>query len=1001
MDPSINSSSHWKLPHLIENIENASGEFFIPFIAVTESWTKAHITDAQIQIPHYTIFRADRIGRDRGGALMYVHDDIPTSIEASYDDQQCQAVFCTLPSSNTILASVYRPPDTTVEDTNKLLKFMNDYIRQATRDHHMDIIITGDFNLKGICWKDLTINKDESSKSAEALLSFMAENLLSQYVDTPTRKNNILDLFITNNPNLPLHVTTEDTNMSDHRIISVITQQTLKPIPPKAKPTFPAHTFRNLKIEKSIIPDIKKHLKEVNWDELKSICTEQEFPELFRLTVLQISEIYASLKSDKRQSSKPLNKFVRERTILNRKRRRLNARLQAAKSVEHNKHNIDKIEKEFNGVISKIKESHQNEKLEDERKAIDTIKENPKYFYSYSKKHSKKKSTVGPLIDENNQLQQDPKKIADMLQDQYSSVFSDPDTNTDHHPKPENLISILDDIDFTCDDITAAIKEMGEFSAGRNDDIPSVILKNCAEELSYPILLIWKDSMNSSYISPSFKAQNITPVFKKGSKAAPENYRPISLTSHIIKIFGRVVRKKMVAHLTANEILCKNQHAFQKGRSCLTQLLAHLDIIIRNALEGNDTDSIYLDFSKAFDKVDHKILLQKLYACGIRGKLLNWLKSYLSNRIQTVVVNGKSSYLAEVKSGVPQGTVLGPILFLIYINDLSKCIKHSLISHFADDTRILKAITCSHDVTLLQEDLHETITWSSNNKMVLHEGKFELLCHTTGKPKLFHELPFTSQYFEYTTKDGTVITPCSIVKDLGVFVSSNLSWTPHINILADNGRKLIAWILSVFSDRSELTMMTLYNSIIRSRLEYLSPLWNPSKIEDIKTIEGVQRYFTSKITGLDNYTYWERLQKLNLLSLQRRRERFIIIMMWKILNNVCPNSLNIQKTISDRRGLKAVVPPLTKSASAHSQSVYDSSFGVMGPRLWNCLPAKLTNITSKTTFKTHLSRYLVRFPDHPPVDGISSENSLLEMNRSKMMGGQAAAMSGCSDGLCR
>ena len=191
---------------------------------------------------------------------------------------------------------------------------------------------------------------------------------------------------------------------------------------------------------------------------------------------------------------------------LYRKRRRLNPRLQAAKSVENNKHSIDKIEQEFNEVIAKIKESHRNEKLEDERRAIDTIRENPKYFYSYSKKHAKRKSTVGPLIDKDNKLQQDHKKIADMLQDQYTSVFSDPETNTDHQPEPEKLSSILDDIDFTCDDITEAIKEMGEFSAGRNDDIPSVILKNCAEELSYPILLIWKDSMNSSYISHSFKA---------------------------------------------------------------------------------------------------------------------------------------------------------------------------------------------------------------------------------------------------------------------------------------------------------------------------------------------------------------------------------------------------------------------------------------------------------------------------------------------------------------
>ena len=987
MDPSINSLSNWKLPYLIEN-HISDDDVFVPVIAIYESWIKPHITDAQIQIPHYNVFRADRIGRQRGGALVYIHNDLPTSNETIYDDSQCQAVFCTLPSSNTIIASVYRPPDTTVDCTEKLLTFMSNYIKEATITKHMDIIITGDLNLPGISWDDLTITRDESMKSAHLLLSFMSENLLSQYVTVPTRNNNILDLFITNNTNLPLHIESEDTNLSDHRILSVLTQQTLKPLPPKGKPTFPAHTFRNLKLQKSNIPEIKKHLQSVNWDELKAICPEQEFPELFRLTVLQICEIHVPIKTDKKHY-KPLNKFVKERTILNRKRRRFNARLQAAKSIEHNKHNITKIEEELSEVIVKIKDCIKNEKLEDERRAIDTIRENPKYFYSYSKKHSKKKSTVGPLIDKDNKLHQDPKQMANMLQDQYSSVFSDPDSKTNHCCDHTSLNSILDDIDFTCEDITAAIKEIGEFSAGGTNDIPSFILKNCAEELSYPIMLIWKDSMNSSYISPSFKAQTITPVFKKGSKAKPENYRPISLTSHIIKIFGRVVRKKMVDHLEANQILCKNQHGFQKGRSCLTQLVAHIDIILKNFLEGNDTDSIYLDFSKAFDKVDHKILLDKLYSCGIRGKLLNWLRSYLSNRNQTVVVNGNSSYTAKVRSGVPQGTVLGPILFLIYINDLSKCIKHSLVSHFADDTRILKAITCSNDVTLLQKDLQETITWSANNKMVLHEGKFELLCHTAGKPKLLQELPYTNQYFEYTTRDGTIITPCLLVRDLGVHVTPNLSWTPHINLLADKGRQLIAWVLSVFSDRSEHTMMTLYRSLIRSRLEYLSPLWHPSKIDDIKTLEGVQRLFTSKISGLSQFTYWERLQKLKLMSLQRRRERFIIISVWKIFNGISPNDINIQKSISERRGLRAVVPPLCKTSSGHCQSIYDSSFGVVGPKLWNCLPAKLTLITNKTTFKTALSNHLAQITDQPPVDGIASDNSILDMNRLKMMGGPA------------
>lgn len=188
-----------------------------------------------------------------------------------------------------------------------------------------------------------------------------------------------------------------------------------------------------------------------------------------------------------------------------------------------------------------------------------------------------------------------------------------------------------------------------------------------------------------------------------------------------MKIFERIIRKKLVKHLEENQLLCKCQHGFRKGRSCLTQLLKHIDEIHLNLLQGEDTDVIYLDFEKAFDKVDHEILLQKLQDYGIRGRLYKWIEEYLRARQQVVVVDGKQSYPADVKSGVPQGTVLGPMLFLIYINDIEKCIKESTVSSFADDTRIKKNINKSTNVEILQNNINNVVNWSKSNNMTLHE----------------------------------------------------------------------------------------------------------------------------------------------------------------------------------------------------------------------------------------------------------------------------------------
>ena len=197
--------------------------------------------------------------------------------------------------------------------------------------------------------------------------------------------------------------------------------------------------------------------------------------------------------------------------------------------------------------------------------------------------------------------------------------------------------------------------------------------------------------------------------------------------------------------------------------------------------------------------------------------------------------------------------------------------------------------------------------------------------------------------------------------------------------MCDKARQMCSWVLSVFSNRSPEVMMTLFNSMIRSSLEYCSPLWSPSKISDIQAIEGVQRHFTSRIEGCKDLTYYERLAKLKISSLQRRRERYIIITMYKILNKLMPNDLKVNFTSSDRRGIRAQVPSLTKGATAKAQRMFDESFAVLGPRLWNCIPAETTRISKLSSFKTSLGRFLEQLPDRPPTPGYPSinDNSIL------------------------
>ena len=243
----------------------------------------------------------------------------------------------------------------------------------------------------------------------------------------------------------------------------------------------------------------------------------------------------------------------------------------------------------------------------------------------------------------------------------------------------------MEDTTVSCKSVVKPLKNLKPHKAAGPDDIPLMLLKEAADEIAPTITLLFQASLNQGNTPSTWRKALVVPIFTKGSKSDASNYRPISLTSYLCKLCEHILHSTILTHLANHKILSDAQHGFRKRRSCDAQLLLALNDFARGLEDKSQTDIIFLDFAKAFDKVSHQGLLKKVYYYGIRGHTLKWIESFLDNRSQQVVIDGHFCIDAKITSGVPQGSVLGPLLFLIYINDLPNCVQNSVCRHFADD----------------------------------------------------------------------------------------------------------------------------------------------------------------------------------------------------------------------------------------------------------------------------------------------------------------------------
>ncbi len=316
---------------------------------------------------------------------------------------------------------------------------------------------------------------------------------------------------------------------------------------------------------------------------------------------------------------------------------------------------------------------------------------------------------------------------------------------------------------------------------------------------------------------------------------------------------------------------------------------------------------------------------------------------------------------SPVISGVPQGSVIGPLLFLILISDIDIDVVASFLSSFADDTRVSNCVSGIKDASALQTDLEAVYQWAIDNNMSFNNLKFELL--RRGSDSTLQACT------SYTAPDGTIISDKAHVKDLGVTMSSDCTFREHINKICQSARNMCSWILRTFKSRSTDLMLTTWKSLVLPILDYCSQLWCPSKKGDIQLLEEVQKSFTRKMRIGDRKNYWNRLSSLHLYSLERRRERYRIIYVWKILEGAVPNLTQnrIRSSTTPRNGRFCIVPRIKNNLPANLRDQREGSLSVNGTLLFNKLPKEIRNLkgVSLAVFKEKLDEFLGTVPDEP------------------------------------
>ena len=553
-----------------------------------------------------------------------------------------------------------------------------------------------------------------------------------------------------------------------------------------------------------------------------------------------------------------------------------------------------------------------------------------------------------------------------------------------------NINSINDHlIDFNIETgiVFSLLSKINSNKAPGPDGIHGKILKNCASSIALPLSLLYNTSFKTGLIPNEWKLGNIVPVFKKGDKSSVEDYRPISLTCLVMKIFETCIRDELMS--ICYEKIHPSQHGFLPGKSCTTQMVPFVDQLAISLNNKSRLDVIYFDFAKAFDSVSHDIILCKLKTVfNVNGLLLKFIASYLYNRTQQVTVGGFCSNKLNVLSGVPQGSILGPLLFVLFINDMHDCIDpNTEIGLYADDTKIWRVIINDSDHIALQNDVNALYNWSFENKMTFHPNKCKVL---TVSPR--EEVPILPyDRFPYCM-GSDCLDYVNTQKDLGVYMNCKLNWTEHCNTLISKATNMLNLVKRTCHFTNSVDQKrVLYLALVRSQFEHCSVIWKPHCKTLCHKMECVQKRAVKWILG-ENYNsysemeYTKKLKYLKLLPIERKLTVNDLILFHRIIHKkICITLPDYIQLASPPRSLRTChIDPLyfsskikprqttlTTNTTKNKSNMNDPDYGQHVLRefehsyfyrthlQWNKLPLHLKIIEEQEAFKNKLNSYLL------------------------------------------